>query len=94
VLTDEEKKQNSPIASISSLPAALEKSEEKTLWDVVQNIRTQPQDSFTALNPLAQSIADFFSAALVTEEGFREARLGLLASVREIVTRTCGFLID
>jgi glycyl-tRNA synthetase beta chain len=91
ILDAEEKKQNTSFDALSSLPPTLEKTEEKALWNHLQEIRTIPQHTLAALNPLAQAITNFFTASLVTEEGFREARLGLLALVREIVSQRADF---
>jgi glycyl-tRNA synthetase beta chain len=88
ILAAEEKKQKAPIVIDTSKNASLQKPEEQKLWQTVQQVK---HTSVENLEKLAAPINAFFEASLVTEEGFRDARLSLLASVRECANTIADF---
>jgi len=88
ILAAEEKKQKAPIIIDTTKNASLQKPEEQKLWQTVQQIK---HTSVENLEKLAAPINAFFEASLVTEEGFRDARLSLLASVRECANTIADF---
>ncbi|MDX2095542.1 MAG: glycine--tRNA ligase subunit beta [Alphaproteobacteria bacterium] len=88
ILAAEEKKDKAPIKSNPQKHAALSKPEEQKLWELVQNTG---HTTLRNLEQLTAPINAFFEAVLVTEEGFREARLSLLAAVRDAANSIADF---
>jgi glycyl-tRNA synthetase beta chain len=88
IVAAEEKKSKSPIINDSMKNASLAKPEEKKLWAVMQQM---PHTTIVNLEQLTTPINAFFEASLVTEEGFREARLSLLAGVRDAAMTIADF---
>jgi glycyl-tRNA synthetase beta chain len=88
IVAAEEKKSKSPIISEPQKHASLTKAEEKNLWAVTQQIS---YTTITNLEQLTDPINAFFAVSLVTEEGFREARLSLLAAVRDAAMTIADF---
>ncbi len=84
ILAAEEKKSKTTFAP--SVSGAAEPSE-KAIVAALAKAPTKPQD----LDALATPIQQFFTDLMVTEEGKREARLGLLAAVREAATIIADF---
>lgn len=80
ILSAEEKKAKTTIKVDGVKIQTLEKSEEKKLWDIAQHAGNR---KLSELELLTAPINAFFDAVLVTEEGYRDARLSLLAAVRE-----------
>ena len=91
ILAAEEKKAKTRFVSIvgnGDLFLELEKPEEKELLNTVQHAGNRKVE---ILETLTAPINAFFEASLVTEEGFREARLGLLAAVRDAANTIADF---
>ena len=86
ILAAEEKKAKTQFAAknaAANLPA------EKALFDTLQKNKSAvgPAD----LESLTAPINQFFTDVLVTEEGYKDARLGLLASVRATASTIADF---
>ncbi len=91
ILAAEEKKAKTKIATIlgnGDLFLKLEKSEEKALLQAVQQAANRKLEN---LAELTAPINAFFEACLITEEGFRDARLSLLAAVRDAANTYADF---
>jgi len=85
ILAAEEKKSKTTFAA--QLSDALALPAEKQLIEALKTPIKEPRD----LEALERPIHAFFEAVLVTEEGHREARLELLAAVREATSKIADF---
>lgn len=92
ILAAEEKKSKTTFAP--AIAATLAAPAEKALAESLKNVdsRLRGNDAVPeALESLTAPINQFFTDLLVTEEGHREARLGLLAAVRDAANRIADF---
>ncbi len=87
ILAAEEKKAKTSYQFAAAKNAAFAKPAEQKLLAALQ----QKIVSLEALSQLAVPINQFFDDVLVTEEGFRESRLALLAGVRETANQIADF---
>lgn len=87
ILTAEEKKSKTQYQFAAAKSAAFAKPAEQELHKALQ----QNVVSLDALATLAAPINKFFDDVLVTEEGFKDARLSLLAGVREATLKIADF---
>lgn len=87
ILAAEEKKAKTNYSFAAAKAAAFAKPAEQELHNALQ----QNVVSLDALAGLAAPINKFFDDVLVTEEGFKDARLSLLAGVRETTSRIADF---
>lgn len=87
ILAAEEKKAKTSYYFAAANTAALTKPAEQALHKALQ----QSVVSLEALSELTVPINTFFDDLLVTEEGFKEVRLALLAGVRETVAAIADF---
>lgn len=87
ILAAEEKKSKTTYQFAAAKAAAFAKPAEQELLKALQ----QNVVSLDALSALAKPINSFFDDVMVTEEGFRDARLSLLAGVREQALKTADF---
>lgn len=87
ILAAEEKKAKTNYSFAAAKAAAFAKPAEQDLHNALQ----QNVVSLDTLAGLAAPINKFFDDVLVTEEGFKDARLSLLAGVRETTSRIADF---
>lgn len=87
ILAAEEKKAKTNYSFAAAKAAAFAKPAEQELHNALQ----QKIVSLDALAGLASPINKFFDDVLVTEEGFKDQRLSLLAGVRETTSRIADF---
>lgn len=88
ILSAEEKKDKATISYDTAKIGLLQKAEEINLWQVAQQVgHTKPSKVEELTNP----INSFFDNVLVTETGFKEGRLGLLAYIREATCTIADF---
>lgn len=87
ILTAEEKKAKTQYQFVAAKTAAFSKpAEQELLTALHQNVA-----SLDALATLAAPINTFFNDVMVTEEGHKDARLSLLAGVRDTVMKIADF---
>jgi glycyl-tRNA synthetase beta chain len=87
ILAAEEKKSKTTYQFAAAKTAAFAKPAEQELLKALQSNVV----SLDALATLAAPINQFFEQVMVTEEGFRDARLSLLAGVRERAMNNADF---
>lgn len=87
ILAAEEKKGKTSYTYAAAKAAAFAKPAEQDLHKALQ----QNVVSLDALASLAAPINKFFDDVMVTEEGFKDSRLSLLAGVRETTSRIADF---
>ena len=87
ILAAEEKKAKTSYHFAAAKTASFAQPAEQALYKALQ----QNMVSLEALSQLAAPINTFFEDLLVTEEGFKDVRLSLLAGVRETAASIADF---
>lgn len=88
IVAAEEKKSKTPVKIDTLQIASLEKPVEKKLWELTQKV---PHTGLEVLETLTTPINQFFTDVMVTEAPYRDARLGLLASIRDAANTIADF---